>query len=100
MLVLTRREGETIMVGDTVAITVVALSGEKVRLGISAPKDVAVHRLEIYEQLKQENQASLGSETPGQSAAMPLRLKGNARKQSLRQISLDPLKAGDETADR
>ena len=54
MLVLTRRMGETLMVGDDVKITVLGISGNQVRLGIAAPKDVGVHRLEIYERIQNE----------------------------------------------
>jgi len=99
LLVLTRREGETIMIGDDIAITVVALSGEKVRLGIAAPKDVAVHRLEVYEQLREENQASLGTSKPKTVEAVPLRLKGKPRVKKVEKISLNPLKPSEEAAD-
>lgn len=55
MLILTRRVGETVMVGDEVTITVLGVKGNQVRLGINAPKDVAVHREEIYQRIKQEH---------------------------------------------
>jgi carbon storage regulator len=54
MLILTRRVGETLMIGTEVAVTVVAVNGNQVRLGIGAPKDVAVHREEIYDRVQQE----------------------------------------------
>lgn len=54
MLILTRRVGETIMVGDDVTITVLGVKGNQVRVGINAPKSVAVHREEIYERIKRE----------------------------------------------
>ena len=54
MLILTRRISESIMVNDDVKITVLGIKGNQVRLGIEAPKDVAVHREEIYERIKQE----------------------------------------------
>ncbi len=54
MLILTRRVGETVMVGDEVTITVLGVKGNQVRLGINAPKDVAVHREEIYQRIKHE----------------------------------------------
>ena len=54
MLILTRRIGETLMVGDEVTVTVLGVKGNQVRLGVNAPKDVAVHREEIYERIRQE----------------------------------------------
>jgi carbon storage regulator len=54
MLILTRRVGETLMIGNDVTVTVVAVNGNQVRIGIGAPKDVAVHREEIFERVKQE----------------------------------------------
>ena len=56
MLVLSRQRDETIMIGDDVEITVVDIRGDKVRLGINAPTLIAVHRKEVYEAIKQENQ--------------------------------------------
>jgi carbon storage regulator len=54
MLILTRRMGETLMVGDDVKVTVLGVKGNQVRIGIDAPKEVAVHREEIYERIKAE----------------------------------------------
>ena len=56
MLALTRKKGESIMIGDDAEVVVLGIQGEQVRLGIIAPKRVAVHRKEIYEQIKTENQ--------------------------------------------
>lgn len=54
MLILTRRVGETVMIGDNVTITVLGVKGNQVRVGINAPKNVPVHREEIYERIKRE----------------------------------------------
>lgn len=56
MLVLSRQRDETIMIGDEIEITVVDIRGDKVRLGISAPTRIAVHRKEVYEAIKKENE--------------------------------------------
>lgn len=57
MLILTRRIGETVMIGDDVTVTVLGVKGNQVRVGINAPKAVAVHREEIFEKIKREQQA-------------------------------------------
>jgi carbon storage regulator len=59
MLILTRRVGETVMIGDDVTITVLGVKGNQVRVGINAPKSVAVHREEIYERIKREQQGDV-----------------------------------------
>lgn len=56
MLILTRRLNETIMIGNDVMVTVLGVKGSQVRLGVNAPKEVAVHREEIYERIKNEQQ--------------------------------------------
>lgn len=58
MLVLSRHRDESIMIGDDVMITIVDIRGDKVRLGIDAPQEIPVHRQEVYEAIKRENQKS------------------------------------------
>ncbi len=58
MLVLTRRLNQSIRIGDDIEITVVEVRGEQVRLGVTAPRNISVHRQEVYLQIQQENQAA------------------------------------------
>lgn len=58
MLILTRRKGESILIGDDVTLTVLNVKGNQVRIGVEAPKEITVHREEIYERIKKEKAAS------------------------------------------
>ncbi len=63
MLVLSRHRDESIMIGDDVVVTIVDIRGDKVRLGIAAPQDIPVHRQEVYEAIKRENERAKKLET-------------------------------------
>lgn len=63
MLILTRRVGETLMIGDSVTVTVLGVKGNQVRIGITAPKDVAVHREEIFQRVDKVDKAAQKDES-------------------------------------
>lgn len=63
MLVLTRKLNESIMVGDNVKITIVDVKGDQVKLGITAPREVAVHREEVYREIQKENQLAANAKS-------------------------------------
>ncbi len=58
MLVLSRQRDETIMIGDDIEVTVVDIRGDKVRLGINAPREISVHRKEVYDAIRRDNRAA------------------------------------------
>lgn len=62
MLILTRRVGETVVIGDEVTVTVLGVKGNQVRLGVNAPREVAVHREEIFERIKRERANGNGAD--------------------------------------
>lgn len=68
MLILTRRVGETLMIGDSVTVTVLGVKGNQVRVGITAPKDVAVHREEIFQRLHKDGPDSAAAEAASEES--------------------------------
>ena len=71
MLILTRRVGETLMIGDEVSVTILGVKGNQVRVGIQAPKSVAVHREEIYKRIQREREGQSERPPPGSKQDSP-----------------------------
>ena len=73
MLILTRRVGETLMIGDSVTVTILGVKGNQVRVGITAPKDVAVHREEIFQRIGKEasDPGSQAASRPSDDSGLP-----------------------------
>ena len=76
MLILTRRVGETVMIGNDVTVTVLGVKGNQVRVGVNAPRDVAVHREEIFERIKREED---GGSSVTTSRPATVRTNGNGQ---------------------
>jgi carbon storage regulator len=70
MLVLTRKPSQSIMIGDGVEVQVLSVAGEKVRLGITAPRDVSIFRNEVYERIERENMSAAGEDNSGTNEAV------------------------------
>ncbi len=70
MLVLTRKKGQSIIIGDNIELTIVEVFGDQVRIGINAPKDVAIHRKEVYLEIKEENLKASNSNINGISEVL------------------------------
>jgi carbon storage regulator len=68
MLILTRRVGESLMIGEHVKVLVLSVNGNQVRIGVDAPKDVAVHREEVYDRIKGESSGAASSDGPRRKA--------------------------------
>lgn len=81
MLVLSRQRDETIMIGDNIELTIVDIRGDKVRIGIKAPSQIAVHRKEVYEAIKRENEQA-AQLSGGSIGAIRPRVKGVGGKSS------------------
>lgn len=73
MLVVTRKSGQSLMIGDNIEVKVLSVAGEKIRIGIQAPKEITVHRSEVYQEIVRQNQLATHSHIP--SSALLSKLK-------------------------
>ena len=97
MLVLTRQRDQSVMIGDQIEITIVDIRGDKVRLGIAAPRIVTVHRKEIYEEIKRENQAASQiqvGDIPGATAPPPAYPKPAAQPDAFMLAAIEEARLG------
>lgn len=72
MLALTRKVGESIVIADNIEITIIAITGDQIKLGIDAPKSISIHRKEIYLQIQEENKAAAATSEAGAQALKDL----------------------------
>lgn len=72
MLALTRKVGESIVIGENVEVTVISVTGDQIKLGINAPRNISIHRKEIFLQIQEENKAAASSSDVGVSALKDL----------------------------
>ncbi len=77
MLILTRRVGETLMIGESITVTVLGVKGNQVRVGITAPRDVSVHREEIFQRIGDDGQAGDGDQTAASGSTASTRPSGS-----------------------
>ncbi len=77
MLVLSRKKDESIIIGDDIVITVVDIKGEQVKIGVTAPKTVSIHRKEVYEAIQEENRAAANSQMQNLSGLVKVLQKNN-----------------------
>jgi len=97
MLVLSRQKDESIMIGDDVKITIVDVRGDKVRLGITAPREIPVHRMEIYEAIQREKREKAEKQTQEQPAeAAQKQPKRNTKKQAKKKSEEQPQEQPEE----